>query len=137
MLINKLAQKSKVNIKTVRYYEKRGLIPEPPRTESGYREFPKEIIARIQFIKRSQELGFTLKEISELLSLRVDPDTSCKDIKQRTISKIKNVEEKIKDLQKIKKALSNLSLSCSGEGSLSECPILEALNTKEVNDNET
>ncbi len=126
LTIGKLAKKANVNIETVRYYERRGLILEPPRRDSGYREYPLEAVARIQFIKRAQELGFSLKEISELLFLRVDPNTSCGDVKKRAEDKIIDIEEKIRTLQRMRDALNKLAMSCKGSGPTSECPILEA-----------
>ncbi|MEM4380373.1 MAG: MerR family DNA-binding protein, partial [Thermoplasmatales archaeon] len=111
----------------------RGLIPRPPQRNSGYRQYSQDIVARIQFIKRAKELGFSLKEISELLSLRVDPNTTCGDVKRRAETKITDIEEKIRVLQRIKKALTRLIVLCSGEGPTSECPIMEVLDTKEAN----
>ena len=122
-----LAKETGVSTETVRYYEKKGLIPEPPRSQAGYRHYPGEMIQRILFIKRAQELGFTLNEILELLNLRVDPDTTCRDVRNQTEAKIEDVEKKIRDLQKMRKALKKLFESCTGSGPTSECPILEAL----------
>ena len=127
LTIGKLAKKAEVNIETIRYYERRGLISRPPRPHSGYRQYPDEIFKRIDFIKRAKELGFSLKEIGELLSLRLDPTTSCSDIKSRTETKIEHIEEKIKTLKKMKITLMEVSRACSGRGPISECPILEAL----------
>ena len=124
-----LAKQAGVNLQTVHYYERRGLLPEPPRRESGYRQYGKDDVARIEFIKRAQELGFTLNEILELLNLRVDPDTPCAVVKRRTDLKIIDVEEKLRSLKKIKKALNQLAASCSGRGPVSDCPILEALGS--------
>jgi len=129
LTIGQVAKRTQVNIETVRYYERRGLIPPPPRRESGYREFSEDTVARIRFIKHSQEVGFTLKEISELLSLRVDPNTTCAEIKRRTEGKITEVEEKIHALNHMKKALVKLRSTCSGRGPTSECPILDVLET--------
>ncbi len=130
LTIGKLAKHSHVNVETIRYYERRGLIPMPSRRESGYRQFTQDIVARIRFIKRAQELGFTLKEISELLSLRVDPYTTCADIKMRAERKIAEIEAKIRDLERMKRALIKLKASCRGRGPTGECPILEALDTQ-------
>ncbi|GBD98799.1 mercuric resistance operon regulatory protein [bacterium BMS3Abin07] len=130
LTIGKLAKQSEVNIETIRYYERRGLIPKPPRRESGYRQYPRDTVTRIQFIKRAKELGFSLREILELLSLRVDPATTCGDVKKRAEIKIADIEEKIRTLQGMKKALMNLTVECKGRGPVSECPILEALDTK-------
>jgi len=131
LAIGQLAKRARVNVETVRYYERRGLIPEPPRRESGYRQYPEDAVARILFIKRAQELGFSLKEILELLSLRVDPDTTCRDVKRRAENKIADIEEKIETLRTMKNALTKLRDQCKGKGPTSECPILEALEPHE------
>lgn len=83
LTIGQLAKQAQVNVETIRYYERRGLVPEPPRRESGYRQYSPDTVARIKFIKRVQELEFSLREIAELLSLRVDPGTTAGDIKGR------------------------------------------------------
>ena len=129
--IGELAKRSGIGLETVRFYERKGLIEEPPRTDSGYRQYPEEAVGRIRFIRRAKELGFALKEISELLSLRVDPDTTCADVREQTELKIADVEEKIRALQTIKTALEKLAVSCTGSGPTSECPILEALDSQE------
>lgn len=127
LTIGKLAKKAGVNIETIRYYERRGFIPKPRRRESGYREYPEDMVTRIQFIKHAQDLGFSLKEIQELLSLRLDPKTQCVKVKNRTEMKIKDIENKIRSLQKMKKALVKLTKACSDKGPVTKCPILEAL----------
>ncbi len=131
LTIGQLAKRSGIGIETVRFYERKGLVEEPPRTDSGYRQYPEDVVARIRFIRRAKELGFKLKEISELLSLRVDPDTKCADVKKQTELKIADVEEKIRVLQGIMTALKKLAASCVGTGPTSECPILEALDGQE------
>jgi MerR family transcriptional regulator, copper efflux regulator len=130
LTIGRLAKQSQVNVETVRYYERRGLLPAPARGESGYRQYPEDIITRIKFIKGAQVVGFTLKEIEELLSLRVDPKTSCSDIRGRAEDKINEIDSKIQSLRKMKKALITLKAACRGRGPTSDCPILEALDTK-------
>jgi MerR family mercuric resistance operon transcriptional regulator len=127
MTIGGLAEHSRVNLETIRYYERLGLLPRPPRSLSGYRLYPLEAIQRVRFIKQAQLLGFSLKEVAELLSLRVAPGTSCADIKKRADKKIAGIEEKIRDLRRMKQALVKVSASCSGRRPTSECPILEAL----------
>ncbi|MGK7369236.1 MAG: MerR family transcriptional regulator, partial [Candidatus Halalkalibacterium sp. M3_1C_030] len=97
--IGEVASRAGVNKETVRYYEKRELIPEPDRRRSGYRIFTKRHIEQIKFIKRAQELGFTLSEIKELLSLRLDGNTSCEQVRKKAESKREEVKEKIKDLK--------------------------------------
>ena len=129
LTIGQVAKRSGIGIETVRFYERKGLVEEPPRTDLGYRQYPEDVVARIRFIRRSKELGFKLKEISELLSLRVDPDTTCADVRKQTELKIADVEEKIRALQRIKTALKKLAASCVSTGPTSECPILEALDS--------
>ncbi len=129
--IGQVADHAGIGIETVRFYERRGLIEDPPRTESGYRQYPQDVIARLRFIKRAKGLGFSLKEIAELLSLRLDPSTTCGDIKKRTENKIADVEEKIRSLQNMKKALKKLAATCSEDGSVRECSILETLYSEE------
>lgn len=125
--IGEVAGRANVPRETVRYYEKRGLIPKPDRRRSGYRIFTQRHIDQIKFIKRAQQLGFTLSEIKELLELRVDEETSCSEIKQEAQQKYKDVSRKIEDLQRIKKTLTDLIDSCSEDGPAGDCPILEAL----------
>ncbi len=129
--IGEVAKRSGIGLEAVRFYERKGLIAEPPRTDSGYRQYPEEVVGRIRFIRRAKELGFALKEISELLSLRVNPDTTCVDVRKQTEFKISDVEEKIRALRRIKTALKKLAASCVGTGPASECPILEALDSQE------
>ena len=131
LTIGQVPKRSGIGLETVRFYERKGLIEEPPRTDSGYRQYPEEVVVRIRFIKRAKELGFALKEISELLSLRVDPNTTCADVRKQTEFKISDVEEKIRALRRIKTALKKLAASCVGTGPTSECPILEALDSQE------
>ncbi len=130
--IGEAAEKADVHKETLRYYERRGLIPEPERRRSGYRIFTDEHIERIRFIKRAQELGFTLKEIEDLLTLRVDENTTCADVRDRADTKLAEVKEKIAELQQIKNALQHLTTLCQGEGPTSECPILDAMKGSSV-----
>ncbi|MEK6594468.1 MAG: MerR family DNA-binding protein [Pseudomonadota bacterium] len=123
----KLASRGGVNIATIRYYEKRGLLPDAPRSRSGYRLYTDDALRRLHFIRQSQVLGFSLNEVGELLSLRMQAGTTCADIRQRARRKIETVDGKIKDLQRIKRALTKLADACQGAGPTSECPILESL----------
>jgi MerR family mercuric resistance operon transcriptional regulator len=125
--IGQLAEAAGVKIETIRYYERRGLIPEPPRNQSGHRKFPEKTLIRVQFIKKSQKLGFSLKEVSELLALRTDGDASCGDVVKRFDDKIKDIESRISSLQEIKTILENLSSRCTGTGSSMDCPFLHEL----------
>ncbi len=122
-----VAKHAKVNVETIRYYERRGLIPEPPRRESGYRQYSTKTVDRIRFIKHAQELGFSLKEIQELLSLRLDPSTPAIEVRKKTEAKVRDIEEKIDALQKIKHSLLHLIGQCDGHGTVDDCPIIEAL----------
>lgn len=128
--IGEVASRANVNKETVRYYEKRALIPKPDRRYSGYRIFTQRHIDQIKFIKRAQELGFTLSEIKELLELRMHEDTTCLEIKNEAQAKHQDVVEKIEDLQRIKETLVDLIDSCSGNGPKGDCPILGALEGK-------
>lgn len=130
MTIGRVAKLADVGVETIRFYERKGLIEKPPRRTSGYRQYPSETLSRIRFIRRAKELGFSLSEIDDLLSLRVEPGTTCGDIRNRAESKIANIEEKIRTLQKIKKALAKLTVACDGRAPVSECPILEALEDR-------
>ena len=125
--IGKAARLADVGVETVRFYERKGLIEKPPRMNSGYRQYPEKTIQRIRFIRRAKELGFSLREIEELLSLRIDPETKCEDIRERAEAKIASTEEKLRDLKKIKKSLRRLTAECQGRAPVNECPILEAL----------
>ena len=125
--IGEVASRADVNKETVRYYEKRKLIPKPDRRYSGYRIFTQRHIDQIKFIKRAQGLGFTLSEIKELLELRMDEDTTCLEVKAEAQHKFQDVVEKIEDLQRIRKTLIELIDLCSGEGPKGDCPILKAL----------
>lgn len=131
LLIGQVAGRAGIAVETVRFYHRQGLIEEPPRSASGYREYPEAAVPRIRFIKRGKELGFTLKEIKELLSLRLDPATTCADVKSRAETKIADIEARIRGLAKMKKALVKLTEACSGGGTNGECPILEALDQEE------
>jgi Cu(I)-responsive transcriptional regulator len=128
MTIGQLARQAGVGVQTVRYYERRRLLPEAPRRASGYRAFTVGALERLRFIRRAQELGFTLAEIAELLALRLDPHTTAADVKARAGAKIEEIDRKIHDLQHIKRALAHLAGGCRGGGaSPDDCPLLEAL----------
>jgi MerR family mercuric resistance operon transcriptional regulator len=129
LTIGQVAKRTSVGIETVRFYERQGLLKVPIRSaSSGYRLYDEEVIARLLFILRAKELGFTLNEIKELLSLRVDPGTCCEDVKGRAEVKIADIENKIKTLQRMRKALLRLTRECSEMGGGPDCPILEALD---------
>ena len=133
MLLNigQVAKQTGVTVEAVRFYEKQGLIAVPQRTDAGYRQYPLETVKRVKFIQHAKEVGFTLKDIGELLALRREPGTTCTDIKLRATQKIEEVDQKIKDLMRIREALTRMVVKCSGRGALSECPILEELESDE------
>lgn len=124
--IGKLAAAIGLAIETIRYYEKTELLPPPRRTRSGYRLYGTMDVKRLNFIVMAKSHGFTLKDIKELLELRTDPQSTCAQVKQRAQNKIRHIDEKIAELQRMKNALSRLAASCSGEGPVGECPIIEA-----------
>ena len=126
MTIGVLAKKSDVTVETVKFYEKEGILPKPLKPSSGFRSYPEDYISRIQFIRRAQELGFTLREVKELFKLKVDKKATCGQVMKKTDEKIVEVDRKIKDLLQMKKSLKQIR-ECCEDGSLilSECPILE------------
>ncbi len=124
-----LAKQSGVNQESIRFYERERLLPKPSRTPSGYRMFTADDVRRVRFIKRAQELGFSLREIKELLGLRFDPGTDCADVRERAEAKLSDIEQKIADLRRMKKALSRLATACPGRGAADDCPILASLDS--------
>ena len=128
LTISRLARLGGVNLETIRYYEREGLLPHPPRTRAGYRIFPPDTARRLRFIKRAQQLGFSLTEIRELLTLRLKPGTKRDQIRARAEAKISDIEQKIQTLTAMKRALAQLTTQCSGCGPITECPILESLD---------
>ena len=117
LTIGGVAERARVHIDTLRYYERRGLVAIPPRSMANYRLYPEDAVRRVRFIKRVQELGFTLKEIK---------------VRAHAEVKIKDIDEKIASLTAMKSVLAKLVAECAGEGPLTDCPILESLETKEV-----
>lgn len=125
--IGQVARQAGVGVETVRFYEREGLLEEPMRRASGYRQYSQEAVIQIRFIKRAQQLGFSLKEIAELLALRVDGKTSCEQVKERAAAKLAEVERKMVELQRMRQALLQVASLCTGEGPSSRCPMLDAL----------
>ena len=122
-----LARRIEVNIETVRYYERRGLMPEPPRSGAGHRQYDRQHLRRLYFIRRAQALGFTLAEIETLLSLRAEPNAPNAKVKRQTKEKLDETRRRIRDLESIRDTLEELYAACDGEGTTSECPILDAI----------
>ncbi len=131
LTIGQVAKQTGVKVETIRFYEREGLIGTPLRSDAGYRQYQDDVVRRIRFIKRAKDLGFTLKEVAELLSLQAAPDVSCADIKARAQGKITDIEERIRILGRMKRALERLAAECSGNGPVTECPILGALDPDE------
>ena len=126
--IGQVARLAAVGVQTIRYYEREGLIEEPPRSESGYRQYSPEAALRIRFIRHAKELGFSLKEIKELLSLRADSAADCADVRERATAKVSEIEAKMQSLARMREVLLRFTATCTGTGPTSECPILEALD---------
>lgn len=128
MRIGEVAKRVGISVETIRFYEKHGLIETAKRNESGYRIYGPKNVEQLFFIVRAKELGFTLKEIRDLLRLRFSPDASCAEIREQAERKIADIEERISALGEIKAALEELARRCPGAGSLGQCPIIEALD---------
>ncbi|MBI4375331.1 MAG: heavy metal-responsive transcriptional regulator [Elusimicrobia bacterium] len=127
MTIGRVARLARVNIQTVRYYERRGILSPDGRRESGYRLYSEEAVRKIRFIKNAQELGFTLEEIAGLLRLRVGRRTRCGDVRRKAETKLDQVNEKIVRLQSMRRVLNGLIHTCRRRGSTDACPILRSL----------
>ncbi|MFQ5589117.1 MAG: MerR family transcriptional regulator, partial [Nitrospiria bacterium] len=126
--IGQIAKEAGVGVETVRFYERKGLIVQPPRPRSGrYRRYPDEVVEQIRFIRHAQDLGFSLRQIKELLSLRTDPETDCGDVRERAQAKLEEVNQKIVQLEGIRRALRKLIAACPGRGAVRVCSILEAI----------
>ena len=132
LTIGKVARSAGLAIDTVRFYEREGLLNKPARTAAGYRYYSSDAVARLRFIRQAKDLGFSLSEIKELLALRVAPGKSCADVRAHAEHKIADVDRRIASLKRVRGALVKLASACSGKGPVSQCPILEALEHKEL-----
>ncbi|HEX7340882.1 MAG TPA: heavy metal-responsive transcriptional regulator [Rhodanobacteraceae bacterium] len=128
MRIGTVARECGVNIDTIRYYEREGLLPSPQRRPSGYREYDATALARLRFIRRAKELGFSLDDIRELLSLSADREQGVHGVKQRAEARLAIVDEHLAQLRRVRKGLRQLIDACPGHGPLGECPIMRALS---------
>ena len=133
LTIGKAARLAGVGVETVRFYEREGLLERPHRRGSGYRQYGEEVVARLRFIRRAKDLGFTLAEVKELIALSDDPQATRADLRSRAVAKIADIEGRVRDLLRIKGALETLTASCDGHGGLAGCPILHALDGGEEN----
>jgi MerR family mercuric resistance operon transcriptional regulator len=127
MRIGEVAAEAGVNIQTVRYYERLGLLPEPQRRSSGYRAYDHDTVRLVRFIKRAQELGFTLREIAELIDLRQSPRRGA-EVRALAAAKVEDIERKMRQLGAMRTALGGLVQACDCEGGAPMCPIIEALD---------
>ena len=128
MNIGRLAELAEVNIDTIRYYEKQGLLPPAARTSSGYRQYTQADLERLRFILRSKDLGFSLTEIGDLLSLTKDRDSDMRGVKQKAEQRLEQVEQKIAELRRVRSGLKKLIDACPGKGEMHSCPIVAALS---------
>jgi MerR family mercuric resistance operon transcriptional regulator len=124
-----LSAETGVNIETIRYYEKIGLMPAPPRTEGRQRVYDRAHLKRLNFIRRGRELGFSLDEIRELLGLVRGHDLTCAEVKAMTEEHITDIRRKVKDLRKLERVLKDLAARCSGNA-VPDCPVLDALSDR-------
>ena len=124
--IGKFAKLCGVGLETIRFYERKGLIPRPKRKDSGFRMYRDKDLKRMHFILMAKRHGFTLNEIKHLLDLKVNPNSTCEDVRREAEEKIQVIEQKISELKLMKNALKRLAASCQGLGPAGECPILEA-----------
>jgi len=123
-----VARRGGVNLQSIRFYEREGLLPKAPRGSNGYRAFTEDDVRRVRFIKRAQELGFSLKEIAELLELRSHSDSACSQVRSHANEKVAQIDRKVRELRKIRTELLRLLKACDG-ASKSRCAILEKLET--------
>ena len=128
--IGQIATEASVNVQTIRYYERRGLLLPAQRLASGYRQYDQDSLLRLRFIKHAQALGFSLKEIEELLSLRVRQGAACHAVERNTRAKIAVIDRKIRELSRLRRTLADLAAACRARRRTSECPVLEALENE-------
>lgn len=131
MKIGELAERAGVSVQTVRYYERRGLLPSPERTPAGYREYDPSDVKRVSFVCRAKELGFTLSEVAELLDLRVGAGATADDVRASATRKLESTRQKMRDLRRIAAALERLISTCDAHGAPEACALMHALETNE------
>ncbi len=129
LTIGLLSKQTDCKIETIRYYEKIGIFPKPPRTEGGHRIYSENHMKRLVFIRRGRDLGFSLEEIRALLRLVDGGNNNCGQVQEITLHHLGDIRRKIVDLKKLEKILANISSQCEG-GVIPECPILDALFEK-------
>lgn len=127
MTIGEVSQAAGTVPDTVRFYERSGLLPRPPRSRSGYRQYSPDALRRLCFIRQAKALGFSLDEIRELMALRVTPGKRCADVKVRAALKLQEVEQRIEALSRMRDTLQRLVAACGEQVSIDACPIVSAL----------
>ncbi len=131
MKIGQVAKTAGVGIDAVRFYEREGLLAKPARRPSGYREYSRDVVVHLRFIRRAKELGFPLKEIRELIALETDPEATARDVRQLAEKRLADIEERIRALQRMRRALRKVTEECPGDGPTSRCSILRTLSKEE------
>ncbi|MEX2241195.1 MAG: MerR family transcriptional regulator [Burkholderiales bacterium] len=132
LTIGLAARAAGVGVETIRFYQRRGLIARPPKPSgTGIRRYAPETVQRVRFIRQAQHLGFTLRQIEELLSLEANPEADCSDVRLRALAKIEEVDGRIGQLAEIRSALVRLMAACPGSGALGACSILGAMRVSE------
>ncbi len=131
--IGEVAKRSEVGIETIRFYEREGLLAEPERRPSGYRQYDESVVSRLKFIRNAKELGFTLSEIKELLGLWFDVNTKCVHVRQRAEQKLTDIDDKIRSLQKMKRSLKKIVSQCENRDAVDDCPLWLGLDEERKN----
>lgn len=129
--IGQVARHSGVSVETVRFYERQGLIEKPRRKESGYRQFPEAVIGRLRVLRRARELGFSLPEIREMFDLGAGGEVPCGEVRRRAEARIDEIDERVRDLEKMRLALEEVVRVCEEKNPAGPCPFLEALEAQE------
>jgi Hg(II)-responsive transcriptional regulator len=128
MRTSELAKRSGVNVQTLRYYERRGLLAAPPRSGSGYRAYPSDAVRVVRFVKRAQQLGFTLDEIEELMHLADGGPDNCESARTVAAARLSDLDSKIADLRRMRDSLDRLVTTCTRPRPDRECPLLQAID---------
>lgn len=130
LTIGQLAKEAGVGVETIRFYEREGLLAKPRRSPSGYRQYPPDVVGQVQFLRRAQWLGFTLRDAKELLALRDDPDADRANVREKAAEKLADIDARIAELQAMRVELAGLLTACRGSGPAAGCPILAAIDAE-------
>ena len=131
MRIGEVATNARVSVETLRYYERRGLLPKPERSASGYRSYPADTVRRVHFVRHAQQLGFTLDEITDLLRMWEDSATSCEQVAGRAAATLTRIDAKMEQLARMRGALAQYVNACRARETLADCPLLVSLGRLE------